>query len=188
MDEITYLFLVLLGVIGLTCVYRMCWLYPWVWRHRISLNESFNDMSGGGETGIGIGIGTGTGTGTGTESIPVTDNIKNNLIELGLSEEADIASKKQQESELISVVKDVVREENRNKNVFSNQPTLQLSGGGKQCSGGGGVTCPLLSGGKYGTPGVLQGLECLTKKQQQCLQNPDEFVRKDSIPCWGCSL
>lgn len=179
MDKLTYLFLVLIGVILLTCVYRLCWLYPWVWRHRLSLNESFDNLLDPSPSPASTLTDALTSTPIAPLSIPPLSSSNNTPV---FSDEADIASKKQEQSQLISHIKDKVRQDTLTQNTFNNQPTLTCKSGGGSCG------CPLISGGKYGTPGLLQGMECLTKKQQECLKHPDEFIRKDSIPCWGCSL
>lgn len=184
-NKTLYLLTVLFGAIILGCIYNMCGRYPWVWSHRI--RETFTDDNSSASSAPFV---------PSAPSAPLTPPA-----DVDLSEEAVIATTKQQQGELISNIRDLIREENLRNRSVNNQATLTTSAEpegafavksscpspGITCSSSG-SSCPLVSGGRVGTPGLLQGMECLTKKQQDCLKNPDAYIKKDTIPCWGCSL
>ena len=77
------------------------------------------------------------------------------------------AAWKQQWSKMLRDIQDVVRGEIRQARMA---PVVNGSGSG--------------SGAAKATPATLQGLE----HSANCEKDMSQYVRKDSIPCWNCTL
>lgn len=56
---------------------------------------------------------------------------------------------------------------------------------GSGCSGNGGDSCSGSSGGSCGSPSCCQGADYSNSVPAPF--NSSDYIRKDSIPCWGCT-
>lgn len=95
-----------------------------------------------------------------------------------LSEETAIAKKKQEQAELLRDIRTVVHNElisAQASTTASAQPHLSQST----------QDGTLLY---YDTPSTAQGTELKGARPKWCPRDMSEYIRKDSIPCWNCSL
>lgn len=91
------------------------------------------------------------------------------------SQEAVVAKEKQEKSELLRDIQQIVRTEllgQQKITTASSQPVLRAGSNGDI----------LMS------PAAAQGQEMSTTREKLCPKDMNEYIRKDSIPCWNCSL
>jgi hypothetical protein len=91
------------------------------------------------------------------------------------SQEAAIAKEKQSKAELLRDIQQVVRSEllqQQKLTTASSQPVLRAGANGDI----------LMS------PATAQGQELSTARDKICPKNMNDYIRKDSIPCWNCTL
>ena len=91
------------------------------------------------------------------------------------SAEAAISKEKQDKAALLRDIQEIVRTEllqQQKLTTASSQPVLRAGADGNI----------LMS------PAAVQGQELSTARDKFCPKNMNEYIRKDSIPCWNCTL
>jgi hypothetical protein len=94
---------------------------------------------------------------------------------LPASQETVIAKEKQEKSELLRDIQQIVRTEllgQQKMTTASSQPVLRAGS----------------NEGILMSPAAAQGQEMSTARDKFCPKNMNEYIRKDSIPCWNCTL
>lgn len=87
----------------------------------------------------------------------------------------EIAKEKLDRASLLRDIQQVVKNElleQQKLTTASSQPVLNAGIG----------TSALVS------PAMSQGQELSTKREKNCPKDMNEYIRKDSIPCWNCTL
>lgn len=93
------------------------------------------------------------------------------------SVEAAISKEKQDKASLLRDIQEIVRTELLQQQKFttaSSQPVLRAGADGNL----------LMSA----TPATAQGQELSTARDKFCPKDMNEYIRKDSIPCWNCNI
>lgn len=91
------------------------------------------------------------------------------------SQEAVVAKERQEKSELLRDIQQIVRTEllgQQKMTTASSQPILNA---------GTNMPSPI-------SPAAAQGQELATAREKRCPKDMNEYIRKDSIPCWNCTL
>lgn len=91
------------------------------------------------------------------------------------SAEAAIAKEKQDRASLLRDIQEVVRNEllqQQKLTSSSSQPILRVGADGNRMM----------------SPATAQGRELSTSREKLCPKDMNEYIRKDSIPCWNCTL
>jgi hypothetical protein len=91
------------------------------------------------------------------------------------SAEAAIAKEKQDRANLLRDIQEVVRNEllqQQKLTSSSSQPILRAGADGNRMM----------------SPATAQGRELSTSREKLCPKDMNEYIRKDSIPCWNCTL
>jgi len=103
-------------------------------------------------------------SGYGTEERPIA-----------FSAEATIAKEKQDKASLMRDIQELVRKEvlqQQQLTTASSQPILRTGADSKIMM----------------SPATAQGQELSTSREKLCPKDMNEYIRKDSIPCWNCTL
>jgi hypothetical protein len=99
---------------------------------------------------------------------------------------AAVAQGKQDQSKLLRDIQEVVHNEmmlTKQATTASSQPHLQGENDDQDCSES---TVPANKGNI--SAAEQQGIEASSARSKLCPKDMNKYIRKDGIPCWGCTL